>query len=137
VLTSSFGPANGNRAPFSNYLLFPIYIPDFRLAVYSACHLLTCWFLLKLFSSTLKMEAICSSETPVATQHTTRRHIPEDDTLHNHRCENLKSYGVSLVWKDYYLLITLGLYVWNCDSSISKLTYFGLGWGTGVLSPAG
>jgi hypothetical protein len=20
----------------------------------------------------------------------TRRHIPEDDTLHNHRCENLK-----------------------------------------------
>jgi hypothetical protein len=25
-------------------------------------------------------------------QQTTRRHIPEDDTLHNHRCENLKSY---------------------------------------------
>jgi hypothetical protein len=23
-------------------------------------------------------------------------HIPEDDTLHNHRCENLKSYIVSL-----------------------------------------
>jgi hypothetical protein len=65
------------------------------------------------------MEAICSSETSVATQQTTRRHIPqddtlqryswclstwvatqqttrrhipEDDTLHNHRCENLKSY---------------------------------------------
>jgi hypothetical protein len=44
------------------------------------------------FSSTLKMEALCSSETPIATQRTTRRHIPEDDTLHNHRCENLKSY---------------------------------------------
>jgi hypothetical protein len=28
----------------------------------------------------------------VAPQRTTRRHIPEDDTLHNHRCENLKSY---------------------------------------------
>jgi hypothetical protein len=27
------------------------------------------------------MEAICSSETLVATQQTTRRHIPEDDTL--------------------------------------------------------
>jgi hypothetical protein len=27
-----------------------------------------------------------------ATQRTARRHIPEDDTLHNHRCENLKSY---------------------------------------------
>jgi hypothetical protein len=28
----------------------------------------------------------------VATQQITRRHIPEVDTLHNHRCENLKSY---------------------------------------------
>jgi hypothetical protein len=28
-----------------------------------------------------KMEAICSSETSVQTQRTTRRHIPEDDTL--------------------------------------------------------
>jgi hypothetical protein len=44
------------------------------------------------YSSTLKMEAIRSSETLGATQWTTRRHIPEDDTLHNHRCENLKSY---------------------------------------------
>jgi hypothetical protein len=45
-------------------------------------------------SSTLKMEAICSSEKSVETQRTTRRLIPEDDTLHNHRCENLKSYEV-------------------------------------------
>jgi hypothetical protein len=43
-------------------------------------------------SSTLKMEAISSSETSVETQRTTRRRIPEDDTLQNHRCENLKSY---------------------------------------------
>jgi hypothetical protein len=41
------------------------------------------------------MEAICSSETSDATQQTTRGHIPEDDTLHNHRCENLKSYIIS------------------------------------------
>jgi hypothetical protein len=27
-----------------------------------------------------------------------RRHIPEDDTLHNHRCENLKSYEVIFVF---------------------------------------
>jgi hypothetical protein len=45
-------------------------------------------------SSILKMEAICSSETPVATQRTTWRRIPEDNNLHNHRCENLKSYQI-------------------------------------------
>jgi hypothetical protein len=38
------------------------------------------------------MEAICPSETSVDTQRTTPRYIPEVDTLHNHRCENLKSY---------------------------------------------
>jgi hypothetical protein len=32
------------------------------------------------------MEAICSSETSVAFQQTTRRHIPEDDTLHWCNC---------------------------------------------------
>jgi hypothetical protein len=42
-------------------------------------HLLARWF--AGLSSTLKMEALCSSETSVATQLTTRRHIPEDDTL--------------------------------------------------------
>jgi hypothetical protein len=41
---------------------------------------------------TLKVEAICSSETSVDTQRITLRYIPEVDTLHNHRCENLNSY---------------------------------------------
>jgi hypothetical protein len=48
--------------------------------------------LAEIISSTLKMEATCSSETSVATQQTIQRYIPEDDTLHNHCCENLKSY---------------------------------------------
>jgi hypothetical protein len=56
--------------------------------------LLACWFLAEL--STLKMEAICSSETSVDTQRTTRSHFAEDDTLHNHLCVNLKSYIVTL-----------------------------------------
>jgi hypothetical protein len=34
------------------------------------------------YSSTLKMETICSSETPVDFQRTTRRYIPEDGTQH-------------------------------------------------------
>jgi hypothetical protein len=33
-----------------------------------------------------------ASKQIVETQRTTRRHIPEDDTLHNHRCKNLESY---------------------------------------------
>jgi hypothetical protein len=42
-------------------------------------------------SPALKMEAILSSETSVTTI-TTRHQIPEDDFLHRHRRENLKSY---------------------------------------------
>jgi hypothetical protein len=34
----------------------------------------------------------CSSETSVVFQQTTWHYIPEDSILHNHRCENLKSY---------------------------------------------
>jgi hypothetical protein len=37
------------------------------------------------------METIFSSETSVDIQRTTRRYIPEDSPLHNHRCENFKS----------------------------------------------
>jgi hypothetical protein len=40
------------------------------------------------------MEAICSSETSVDTQRTKQRYIPEVDTLHNHRYENLKPYMI-------------------------------------------
>jgi hypothetical protein len=32
------------------------------------------------------------SETSVHFQETTRRYIPEETTLHNHRCENLEPY---------------------------------------------
>jgi hypothetical protein len=41
--------------------------------------------------STMKMEAIHSSETSVYTKYT-RRYFPEDGILHSHRRENLKSY---------------------------------------------
>jgi hypothetical protein len=42
--------------------------------------------------STLKMEAIRSSETSVHIR-STRRHIPEDGILHSHCRESLKSYN--------------------------------------------
>jgi hypothetical protein len=43
---------------------------------------------------TLKMEAICPTETSADTQ---RSYIPEDGTLHNHRSENLKSYKAVMI----------------------------------------
>jgi hypothetical protein len=48
------------------------------------------------------MEAIRSSETSGTTQRTTRRHIPEEDTLQNHRCENLKSYKCTVISINMY-----------------------------------
>jgi hypothetical protein len=45
----------------------------------------------------LMMEAIRSSETSVLTR-VTRRNIPEDDILHNHRRENFKSHIAIIGW---------------------------------------
>jgi hypothetical protein len=50
--------------------------------------------------STLKME-VCSSETSVDFKWATQRYIPEDSTLHNHRCENLKPYKLCVVAEAY------------------------------------
>jgi hypothetical protein len=44
------------------------------------------------YSSTLKMEETCSSETSVDFQQTTQRYILEDKTLHNHGYEDPKSF---------------------------------------------
>jgi hypothetical protein len=43
------------------------------------------------YPSTLKIEATYSSETSVDFRRTTRRYIAEDESLHNHNCDNLKS----------------------------------------------
>jgi hypothetical protein len=52
------------------------------------------------YSSTLKTEATCSSETSVDFHRTTQRYIPEHVTLHNHRCEYLKSYLLIFAFSD-------------------------------------
>jgi hypothetical protein len=47
-------------------------------------------------NSTLKMVGIYSSETLVDFERTTHRYVPEDSSLHNDGCENLKSYTTHL-----------------------------------------
>jgi hypothetical protein len=49
-------------------------------------HLLSRWYLSQLIFSTLKMTAICSSETSVDTERTTRGYTPEDGTLQRDYC---------------------------------------------------
>jgi hypothetical protein len=75
------GRANGNRTPLFHFPSVSYINPDFQVADYSACHLLSRWFLAELIFSTLKMEAICFSETSVDFKRTTRRYIQEDRTL--------------------------------------------------------
>jgi hypothetical protein len=72
---------------------------------------------------TLKMEAICSSETSVDSQRTTWHYIPEDGTLHNHCCENLESY-ISKLLPDCI--------AWFHKSVLFKVygEYSIVGWGT-------
>jgi hypothetical protein len=75
-------------------------------------HLLTLVPLSRDFS-TLKMEAIRSSETSVHTR-STRRHIPEDGILHSHRRENLKSYVPKLVNRIYDSCDTVAYFFYAC-----------------------
>jgi hypothetical protein len=72
------------------------------------------------------MEAICSSETSVDTQQTTRRYIPEDGTLHNHRCENLKFYFTCVSGvRDIYILMQFQIicYLWLYYYFTAYLSY--------------
>jgi hypothetical protein len=82
----------------SSYYISHYYDEDFYLLGHNAMQFVksqpsSCYLLSRLaFSSTLKMEVNYSSVTLVDFQWTTLRYIPEDTTLHNHRCENLKYY---------------------------------------------
>jgi hypothetical protein len=77
----SYWWTNGTELQSSTYRLFPIYT-GFPAGGLFCCPPACLQVFAELISSTLNMEAICSSETSVKTQWTTRRHISEDDTLH-------------------------------------------------------
>jgi hypothetical protein len=59
-----------------------------------AWHLLSCWFLAWLILWPRRWRRQVALNSGVDFQWTTQRCILEDRTLHNHYCENLKSYKV-------------------------------------------
>jgi hypothetical protein len=61
------------------------------------------------YSSTLKMEATCSA-TSVNFERTARRYIPEDRTLRNYLCEDLKSYIWNCLFLQHAYPVILGLF---------------------------
>jgi hypothetical protein len=78
------------------------------------------------YSFTLKMEAICWSETSVDTLRITGRYIPEDRTLYNYRCENLKSYTLFLCYYFYCRSVYfhyIGLYVYDTQSGVGVFVW--------------
>jgi hypothetical protein len=59
------------------------------------------------YSSTMKMEATLSSEISVDFQRTTWHYFLADRTLHNHCCENLKSYMILLLLLNISVTISI------------------------------
>jgi hypothetical protein len=59
----------------------------------------------------------------VETLRSTRRHIPEDDTLHNHRCENLKSCMLCLLL-DIPGIFFLPVYITRAASTFGAQEFF-------------
>jgi hypothetical protein len=89
------GTRDGRRVPSSGIICYVVRWVSTEVSE----QVRSCWYRAQVIFSTLKMEAICSSETSADTQRTTRPYIPEDSTLYNHHCENLQSYR----WQEFHI----------------------------------
>jgi hypothetical protein len=90
-------------------------------------------FRIAVIKRNLKIKVIYSSETSVDFQQTTRRYIPEDGTLYNHRCENLTSYTES---NTLLMMTSRSTSLPNSDAS-SKMFQTATGWKAGVRYSVG
>jgi hypothetical protein len=86
--------------------LVPHYIAPFLLHLAFLCNLVRLLVIANVLPSlpilaTVIIEAICSSETSVLTRRI-QCNIPEDDIIHSHSSENLKSYIALTGWTLYW-----------------------------------
>jgi hypothetical protein len=68
---------------------------------------ISCSFVCWAYSSTLKMDAVCSTEMSVNIYWTTGHHIPDGSTLDIHLCRNFTSQWL-LLWDFTYLNVIIG-----------------------------
>jgi hypothetical protein len=87
----------------------------------STCHMLSSWFLSGLFFNPEDGNMFLRNVGWLSTDY--RRYIPEDRTLHNHGCENLKSCKCTDNFTRTLLLLTSNLYGSYANGSSLKLSY--------------
>jgi hypothetical protein len=80
------------------------------------------------YSSTLKIETVCSSESSVNIHCTIRRHVPEDSTSDSHHCETPKSHSVRsfrfslFVISLFCLRLSSAVMIWTVELARKKIT---------------
>lgn len=85
---------------------------------------------IRLFNLTLKIEALCVSETSIAIHHTTRRNLTQDLSFHQHRFGNAKSLKyTALCWRrdcenDLHLAVSLRINLSPSHSRYSTPFFF-------------
>jgi hypothetical protein len=73
-------------------------------------------------TSTLQMETACSSEITVHIYQTTLCHTSEDNNLHSHHCENLKSHFYSLCLYNHQPRNERTISKWHCSTTILAMS---------------
>jgi hypothetical protein len=69
------------------------------------------------------MEATCSSEKLVGIQRNARRYMPENRTLHNHRCDNRKYYKKDPISHTNVVIFFCSKYVSGNNVQNNRATY--------------
>jgi hypothetical protein len=66
---------------------------------------------------------LVSCEPSIEFHQTTRRYIPEDRTLHNRRCQNVRSYKTNIIFRlKSVVILTVTMYI----AAVCDVTWYSL-----------